>query len=319
VSNSLELYNEDSLEYYENIEQDSVDLILTDPPYGTVKGADLDGWNKKSTEWDNRVEAEKIIDIAKHCLRQNGRLITFAQETYSSELVNAADSIIDFNYKAIWLKNNHANPLMSNKALLNLTEDILVFTKKPSDANHVDNHSLKKYSAQLYHYIENNNPEVTSRTSINEVLDHRRAEHFFYESSQFSLCTEETYNELIEEFNIDNFDGFKEYDELEQIDEEEKEKYLNKHDTTYNLPDGKKSVSNVFEYQKPTSSYHPTQKPVDLLSELIRIYSNKRDTVLDPFAGSGSTGVACKEEGREFVGIEKKEEYYETMLDRLES
>lgn len=56
--------------------------------------------------------------------------------------------------------------------------------------------------------------------------------------------------------------------------------------------------------------YHPTQKPVELLEYLIKTYTNKGETVLDCTMGSGSTGVACKNLGRNFVGIELNKEYF---------
>lgn len=62
---------------------------------------------------------------------------------------------------------------------------------------------------------------------------------------------------------------------------------------------------------------HQTQKPVDLLRSLIRVVAPPGGLVLDPFAGSGSTGVAAVEEGREFVGVEREAAYVETARRRL--
>ena len=62
---------------------------------------------------------------------------------------------------------------------------------------------------------------------------------------------------------------------------------------------------------------HPTQKPVSLLAWLIRTYTDAGDTVLDSFMGSGSTGVACLQEGRRFIGIEKDQKYFETAKERI--
>lgn len=76
----------------------------------------------------------------------------------------------------------------------------------------------------------------------------------------------------------------------------------------------------VLEFNwSPTKSFHPTQKPVPLLAYLIRTYTNKEDTVLDFCMGSGSTGVACIEEGRSFIGIEKdtKHGYFEIAKKRI--
>ena len=64
--------------------------------------------------------------------------------------------------------------------------------------------------------------------------------------------------------------------------------------------------------------YHPTQKPTELLEFLIREYTNPGDTVLDPFMGSGSTGVACVNTGRKFIGMELDPGYFEVAKRRIE-
>ena len=66
-----------------------------------------------------------------------------------------------------------------------------------------------------------------------------------------------------------------------------------------------------------TKRLHPTQKPVELLEYLIETYSNKGDTVLDFTMGSGSTGVACKNTGSEFIGIELDESYFKIAEERI--
>lgn len=66
----------------------------------------------------------------------------------------------------------------------------------------------------------------------------------------------------------------------------------------------------VFRYSNERNKWHPTQKPVQLLQYLISVSSNKGDTVFDPFMGSGSTGVAAIATGRNFIGIELNEGYY---------
>jgi DNA modification methylase len=64
--------------------------------------------------------------------------------------------------------------------------------------------------------------------------------------------------------------------------------------------------------------YHPTQKPVALLREIIRDFTKEDDTILDPFMGSGSTGVAALLENRNFIGIEKDENYFNIAKERIE-
>ena len=63
---------------------------------------------------------------------------------------------------------------------------------------------------------------------------------------------------------------------------------------------------------------HPTQKPVRLMEYLIKTYTNENETVLDFTMGSGSTGVACQNTNRNFIGIEKDENYFKIAQDRIE-
>lgn len=63
---------------------------------------------------------------------------------------------------------------------------------------------------------------------------------------------------------------------------------------------------------------HPTQKPIALLEHFVKLLSNEGDLVVDPFMGSGSTGVVCKKMGRNFVGVEFDKEYYEIAQRRIE-
>jgi len=77
-------------------------------------------------------------------------------------------------------------------------------------------------------------------------------------------------------------------------------------------------------YQRPEfvcsidKGLHPTQKPLRLMEELVKIHSNERDIILDCFAGSGTTLLAAKNLNRQFIGIEKEEKYYNIAKKRLE-
>ena len=64
--------------------------------------------------------------------------------------------------------------------------------------------------------------------------------------------------------------------------------------------------------------YHPTQKPSELVEMLIKEYSKEGDTILDCFMGSGTTGIACVNTGRRFIGIEKEQKYFEIAKQRIE-
>ena len=62
---------------------------------------------------------------------------------------------------------------------------------------------------------------------------------------------------------------------------------------------------------------HPTQKPIDLISYLIRTYSNEGDTILDNCMGSGTTAIACIREKRNYIGFELNKEYYDKACKRI--
>ncbi len=74
----------------------------------------------------------------------------------------------------------------------------------------------------------------------------------------------------------------------------------------------------VFKHPVPRGKLHPTMKPIALLERLIEASSNEGDTVLDFTMGSGTTGVACKNTGRSFVGIELNENYFDIARDRID-
>lgn len=83
----------------------------------------------------------------------------------------------------------------------------------------------------------------------------------------------------------------------------------------------KRYPQSVIEFSSDTqnSSFHPTQKPVALCEYLIKTYTNPGDTVLDFTMGSGTTGVACRNTGRQFIGIELEEKYFLTAKTRIEA
>ena len=291
----------DCLELMKNIPDGSVDLVLTDPPYGTMKGID------DKHEWDTAIEPVKIFEQISRILRQNGKAVLFSQEPYTSRLITSAIPSLPFAYRAVWYKNIAGNSLMAKYAMVSRYEDICIFTK-PHDAECTN--ELRDYFKKVLDFIG-----AKSCKEINARLGHRKAEHCFYVtgkgkgSTQFSLCTEQTYNEIVSVFGIDKMDGFLPYSELARLND--------KYTATFNLWQGGKSKSNVLEYKKDNDGYHPTQKPVALLEDLIQTYSNEGNTILDFTMGSGSTGAACVNTGRKFIGIELDEGYFNIAKKRI--
>ncbi|EDQ2394214.1 site-specific DNA-methyltransferase, partial [Salmonella enterica subsp. enterica] len=84
------LYHGDCLNILPTLQPGSVDLILCDPPYGTIKGVNLKTWNDDTTQWDNVIEPVALFAACERVLRVNGALILFAQEPYTSRLITNA-------------------------------------------------------------------------------------------------------------------------------------------------------------------------------------------------------------------------------------
>lgn len=86
---------------------------------------------------------------------------------------------------------------------------------------------------------------------------------------------------------------------------------------TTTINEGKRYPRDVQKFTHDKKKFHPTQKPVALCEYLIKTYTNEGDTVLDNCMGSGTTGVACKLTGRNFIGIELNKEYFKIAKQRI--
>jgi len=300
----IETYKGDCRDESLWIPDGAADLVLTDLPYGNIKGLELGGWDQESTDWDETLPPSDIFNIANRILRKNGKLALFSMEPYSSQLVTGALPNLPFNYRMIWQKENFANPLLCNKAPVSYYEDILLFSKKHDLQNL---HPLRSYAREVLEYIGLLKKEIFKRVG-------GRADHFLrWDSPQFALCTPETYDIITEEFMLDCMPGYTHYEELRSQDALFKEATR----SVFNLWEGKAYKSNILYYARDMDGYHPTQKPVALLKDLILTYTDPGDTVVDLTMGSGSTAVACIETGRKFYGIEKTQRHYETSQKRI--
>ena len=316
----IELWQGDCLELMKNIPDGSVDLVLTDPPYGTIKGIEKSRASKdcgyRACDWDEIIPTDRMFIELSRVLRPNGKAILFAQEPYTSTLVKSAIPSLPFLYRAMWYKNTAGNILGAKSAMVNRFEDICIFSKPCPKHDFCGENPLREYFAKVYEFIGKTKKEIMQIVG-------QKADHCFrLNSSQYSLCTEQTYQELIDVFGIDEMDDFKEYKELKPIQEayqeENRRNIAEKYPPVFNLWQGGKLKSNVLEYKKDNDGYHPTQKPVKLLEDLIQTYSNEGNTVLDFTMGSGSTGVACVNTKRHFIGIELDEGYFNIAKKRIE-
>lgn len=96
--------------------------------------------------------------------------------------------------------------------------------------------------------------------------------------------------------------------------------YVRGKKVTYNNI-GAKEQSKIFSFNTANKNnrFHPTQKPIGLIRKLLRIHTKENDVVLDCFAGSGTTALACIDENRQYIVIEKEEKYYNIIKNRIKS
>lgn len=99
----------------------------------------------------------------------------------------------------------------------------------------------------------------------------------------------------------------------------DKQTNYGKHKKNVARSDGQRLPLSVLYFNRVERPKHPTQKPVELLKWLIQTYTNEGDTVLDNCMGSGSTGVACLETGRNFIGMEINDEYFQLAEEWIEN
>ena len=327
---SYKIFNGDCLVESDNIKSGSVDLILTDLPYGTT-----------ACSWDEIIPFEPMWKMFYRLLRPNGFIILTASQPFTTKLT--ASNIDNFSHQWIWQKEQGSNPLLANKIPMKNFEDVLVFSNEPTKHDTKGEHPQREYFKKVLNFIGLKKKEIINK--IGQCADHC----FRVDSTQYGLCTNNTYNKLIDVYGINKMEGFTEWEVLNIENKEFRTELIRKFDEknprVYNpqMTEGKKYVSgggyvkhldqfteggNVSNNRYPKSiiefatakskSVHPTQKPTALLEYLIKTYTNEGMTVFDATMGSGSTGVACQNTNRKFIGIEKDENYFNIAQNRIE-
>lgn len=229
----------DCLELMKYIPDGSVDMVLTDPPYGTT-----------ACKWDSVIPFEPMWEQLKRIIKPNGAIVLFGSEPFSSHL--RMSNIKQYKYDWVWDKKKSGNIFLAKHQPMKTFENILIFSK------------------EKHHYFPIMKPREKIKKSKNygtgeAIGGNRAAEDKVY-----------TY----------------------------KEKY----------PIAILEFSNASQKGK----VHPTQKPVALLEYLIKTYTQESETVLDFTMGSGSTGVACVNTGRKFIGIEMDDNYFNIAKKRIQ-
>jgi site-specific DNA-methyltransferase (adenine-specific) len=229
----------DCLNKMKEIETKHIDLVLTDPPYGTTQ-----------CKWDSIIQFEPMWKELKRIIKDNGCIALFGTEPFSSHL--RLSNLDWFKYDWYWEKSHSTGFLNAYKQPLRTIELISIFYKKQV----------------LY------NPELKNK-DLGKIRPPRK------------------------------FVG-------------KKAKVYGSYQVGINKISNKKTLpKNLIYFSSKTNKIHPTEKPVALLEYFIKTYTKENDMVLDFTMGSGSTGVACKNLNREFIGIELDPSYFKIAENRI--
>lgn len=291
----------DCLEKMKDIPDGSVDMVLTDPPYGTIKNTPTT-WTC-DTSWDSALDSKAVFAECNRILRPNGAVILFSQEPYTSRLIVSAHGSIPFAYRMAWVKGSFGNHLLAKKAPVSYYEDVCVFFKA---FDSFIGHPLKPwFDSEL---------EAAGMTRKDAVLRWgSSASHYFTDGRQFMIPSAERLLQM----QADTGRFQMAYAEMKEAADRFRAETRERFPKVFNLPEGERRKSNLLHYAKDRGSFHPTQKPVALLADLIETYSNEGDTVLDFTMGSGTTGVACVKTKRDFIGIELDDGYFTAAEQRI--
>ncbi|EOG3262055.1 DNA methyltransferase, partial [Salmonella enterica] len=227
------IHHGDCLDVMPTLDPGSVDLILCDPPYGTIKGTNLDVWDVMTTQWDEAIDPVVLFAACERVLRVNGTLVLFAQEPYTSRLITQAHNNLPFSYRMVWEKEHFGNPLIAKKAPVSYFEDVLVFSKVERYDPKFD-HPLREYSRRVKAFTG-----VTAK-QVERTLGHQGAHHFWRaEGQQFSLPTRSTYEQLTVAYSLTAMPGFLTHDEMREIHNNWRASRRHR-PRVFNLPPGKR-------------------------------------------------------------------------------
>ena len=245
----LKLMQGDCLELMQDIPDKSVDLVLTDPPYGTT-----------ACKWDSVIPFEPMWNHLCRILKKGGAVALFGSEPFSSAL--RMSNIEAYKYDWVWDRMQGSGFLNSKKRPLTSYENIMLFS----------NVKLGRFTY---------NPQLTDKEAekIRPI-------------SKRTPSSASTYGAT---------NGF----------------LSNDYDKTKSFPRDVIRQSSRQGECNSINRVHPTQKPVVLLEYIIRTYTRDGDTVLDFTMGSGSTGVACVNTNRNFIGIELDADYFKIAENRI--
>lgn len=326
------IHHGDSLELLKTLPENSVDSIVTDPPYG------LSFMGKK---WDYDVPSKELWENVIRVLKPGGHLLSFGgTRTYHRMVVALEDAGFEIRDQLQWLFGS-GFPKSHNLGdgwgtALKPANEPIVLARKPLSEKTVALNVLKWGTGALNidaSRIEGI-PPVVPQPAFNttgEIYNMKTGEG---RSGQMSNSTQGRWpaNLLLDETAAEMLD------EQSGISKPKTERTGKRGGKGFGFFDDEKSANETgvwpgdkgggasrFFYcakaskrERGEGNGHPTVKPLKLMEYLIRLITPPGGIVLDPFMGSGTTGVACKQLGFEFIGIEMNKEYVEIAERRID-
>ena len=303
------LYKGDCLDIMKDIPDKSIDLILCDLPYGTT-----------ACTWDAIIPFEPLWEQYGRVVKDNGTIVLFSSQPFTTKLIS---SKMDwFRYEWVWQKNNCSNFQLASIQPLKVHESILVFYKdivQTVFADLLKDVMVKKGITQSelsrLELSKNGNPtgwvsnklsgkQIPTREQWKKLCDYLGIDDEY--DDLLSQMVKHTYNTQATRCSKECSNKRKagSLGHLGSIADTYEQRYEN-------------YPRSIISFDRVSQPLHPTQKPTDLLEYLIKTYTNEGETVLDNCMGSGSTGVACMNTNRDFIGIELDDKYFEIAEKRI--
>ena len=264
-----------------SLDDSLVDSVITDPPYMYLN-------HKLDIPFD-----EELVFTELNRILKNDKMIAFFGRGDSFYRWNLMLSDLGFKFKesAVWDKNAPSNFLCN---FHRVHEDICFRSKGTKSIN-------KSYIDYFDYQVNNGRLDVLEQAfkRMKSALNSKNRDEVirYIETSML-------------EFNSPSKTKHK----LTAGDFNQSSREVGVFKTVKN---GKIETS-IMRCKKEQFKYeHPTQKPVELMKRIISLTTNENETVIDPFMGGGSTGVACVASGRRFIGIECDEEYFNVAVKRI--
>lgn len=312
---------------------DKTQAIITDPPYGKVKGDFDHVWSNRTALLDDAV---RWRDAFFNALAFNGTLWMFAWPTLAGRLEALMTERLNPLAHVVWEKPTpHGQKCRkeSLRAPMPLTERILMFEHYGADNAALGESGYQAKCDELRGFVFEPlraylagewQRAGLSNKDANEATGTQMAGHYFT-TTQWALPTEINYNKLRAYANQNGRQYLRreyeylrrEYEDLRREYEDLRREYEDLR-RWFDCRSGDQ-FSDVWRFAAPTSNHgHPTEKPVPLMEYIVRLSVRPGATCVDPFMGSGTTGVACTNLGRKFIGIEKDPRYFDIACERIE-